>query len=66
MEIRIRTVENERDVFFFERLNFESYKLEFLRDREITEEEARREFEKFEKSDPLNPWGRTTKCLRSQ
>jgi len=57
MEIRIRTVENERDIRFFERLNFESYKLEFLRDREITEEEARREFEEFEKSDPLNPWG---------
>lgn len=56
MEIRIRPLENEKDIRFFERLNFESYKLEFLRDREITEEEARREFEEFEKSDPLNPW----------
>lgn len=57
MEIRIRPLKNEKDIRFFERLNFESYKLEFLRDREITEEEARREFEEFEKSDPLNPWG---------
>lgn len=54
MEIRTRTVQDKEDIRFFERLNFESYKLEFLRDREITEEEARRE---FEKSDPLDPWG---------
>jgi len=57
MEIKIRPVENEKDIRFFERLNFESWKLEFLRGREITEEEARREFEEFEKSDPLDPWG---------
>ncbi len=57
MEIRIRTVEDEEDIRFFDRLNFESYKLEFLRGREITEEEARRMFEEFEKADPLDPWG---------
>jgi GNAT superfamily N-acetyltransferase len=57
MKIRIRTVRDEKDTRFFERLNFESYKLEFLRGREISEEEARREFEEFEKSDPLDPWG---------
>lgn len=50
-------MEVEEDVRFFEWLNFESWKLEFLRSREITEEEARREFEEFEKSDPLDPWG---------
>ena len=57
MEIITRTVEDEEDIRFFERLNFESYKVEFLRGREITEEEARREFEEFEKADPLDPWG---------
>ena len=57
MEIIIRTVKDEGDIHFFDQLNFESYKLEFLRGREITEEEARREFEEFEKSDPLDPWG---------
>ncbi len=57
MEIRIRTMEDEEDVRFFDRLNFESYKLEFLRGREIAEEEARRMFEEFEKADPLDPWG---------
>jgi GNAT superfamily N-acetyltransferase len=57
MEIRTRTARDEEDVRFFERLNFESYKLEFLRGREISEEEARREFDEFERADPLDPWG---------
>jgi GNAT superfamily N-acetyltransferase len=57
MEIRIRTAEDEEDVRFFDRLNFESYKLEFLRGRDISEDEARRKFEEFERADPLNPWG---------
>ena len=57
MEIRTRTARDEDDVRFFERLNFESFKLEFLRGREISEEEARREFEEFERGDPLDPWG---------
>ena len=55
MKFKIRTRETEEDVLFFDRLNFESYKLEFLRDKEITEEEARIEFEEFEKADPLDP-----------
>ncbi len=63
MEVIIRSVENEKDILFFERLNFESYKLEFLRGREITEEEARKEFEEFEKADPLNPWGANHQVL---
>jgi ribosomal protein S18 acetylase RimI-like enzyme len=57
MDIRTRTAGDEEDIRFFERLSFESYKLEFLRGREITKEEARRKFEEFEKADPLNPWG---------
>ena len=57
MEISIRPVRDEKDIRFFDRLNFESFKLEFLRNKDISNEEARREFEEFEKSDPLNPWG---------
>ena len=57
MGIRTRIARDEEDIRFFEKLNFESFKLEFLRGRDINEEEARREFEEFEKADPLNPWG---------
>ncbi|UCH57409.1 MAG: GNAT family N-acetyltransferase, partial [Candidatus Bathyarchaeota archaeon] len=57
MEFKIRTRETEEDAEFFQRLNFESYRLTMLRGQEISEDEARARFEEFEKADPLDPWG---------
>lgn len=57
MRFRIRTRETEEDMLFFDRLNFESFRLTMLRDQDISEEEAKARFIEFEKSDPLDPWG---------
>ena len=57
MGFRIRTRETEEDELFFDRLNFESFRLTMLRGQDISEEEARARFIEFEKSDPLDPWG---------
>ena len=53
----IRTIKNEVDKQFFERLDFESFKIEFIRDPQIPEDEARRKYDEFNKADPLDPWG---------
>ncbi|MFB0558266.1 MAG: GNAT family N-acetyltransferase [Candidatus Bathyarchaeia archaeon] len=57
MGFRIRTRETEEDELFFERLNFESFRLTMLRGQDISEEEARERFIEFERSDLLDPWG---------
>jgi len=57
MGFRIRTRETEEDELFFDRLNFESFRLTTLRGQDISEEEARARFIEFERSDPLDPWG---------
>lgn len=57
MKFRIRTRETEEDVLFFDRLNFESFRLTMLRDQNVSEEEAKERFIDFEESDPVDPWG---------
>lgn len=57
MEFRIRTKETEEDELFFDRLNFESFRLTMLRDKNVPEEEAQARFVEFERSDPIDPWG---------
>ncbi|UCD46057.1 MAG: GNAT family N-acetyltransferase, partial [Candidatus Bathyarchaeota archaeon] len=57
MGFRIRTRRSEEDELFFDRLNFESFRLEFIRDEGIPEQEARERFEEFERNDPIDPWG---------
>lgn len=57
MKFRIRTRETEEDALFFDRLNFESFRLTMLRDQDISEDEAKARFIEFEKSDPVDPWG---------
>ena len=55
--IEIRTRKKETDKQFFEMLDFESFKIEFIRGVKISEAEARRKYDEFNKSDPLDPWG---------
>lgn len=57
MGFRIRGRETDADVEFFDRLNFESFRVTMLRGEDLGEEEARARFEEFERGDPLDPWG---------
>ena len=57
MEFRIRTRASDADVELFDRLNFESFRLTFLRGEKLSDEEARVRFDEFERGDPLDPWG---------
>jgi GNAT superfamily N-acetyltransferase len=58
MAFKIRTLEKETDKNFFDKLNFESFKHDFIRGKDIPEEEARKKFREFEAADPLDPWGK--------
>jgi GNAT superfamily N-acetyltransferase len=56
MDFEIRTLATETDKAFFDQLNFESFKHDFIRGRDISEEEARKKFREFEAAEPLDPW----------
>ena len=58
MDFKIRILEKETDKDFFDKLNFESFKHDFIRGKDVPEEEARRKFREFEAADPLDPWGK--------
>jgi GNAT superfamily N-acetyltransferase len=57
MDFEIRTLRTETDRDFFDQLNFESFKHDFIRGENIPEEEVRQRFREFEAADPLDPWG---------
>jgi ribosomal protein S18 acetylase RimI-like enzyme len=53
---RIRERKSVEDIEFFEMLDYESFKIEFIRDDSISEEEARKKYLEFTQADPLDPW----------
>lgn len=57
MVYRVRARETEEDERFLDEMNYMSFRVEFIRDRQVTDEEARRMYREWEEKDPLDPWG---------
>ncbi len=56
MTFTLRTKNSKEDMEFFEQLDYESYK-STLQDQELSEEEVRKKYMEFLKTDPIDPEG---------
>jgi len=54
---RVRVRESQADESFLEEMNYRSWRIEFLRGRDVPEDEARRMWRRFEEDEPLDPFG---------
>ena len=57
MEIRIRTREYWEDEDFLDEMNYESFKVEFYKDKQASEAEMKEAYRSFDEEDPIDPWG---------
>jgi hypothetical protein len=55
IRFRTRTRRSEEDELFFDRLQFESYKIKAIRDPGVSNDLAKVRYEEFLRSDPIDP-----------